>query len=82
MGAWIVSRFKRGLGKRRGYVFEVERGWDPNAHYELEQPSYWHKYPKQITLQHSVITNITNINYNWHVSQKSQKQKQNIKRDY
>ena len=25
MGAWIVSRFKRGLGKRRGYVFEVRR---------------------------------------------------------
>ena len=43
-GAWIVCRFKRGLGKRRGHVFEVGRGWDPNAHYELEEPSYWHKY--------------------------------------
>ena len=49
-GAWIVCRFKRDLGKRRGRVFEVWRGWDPNAHYELEEPSYWHKYPKQITL--------------------------------
>ena len=43
-------------------------------HTELEELSYWHKYPKQITLQHSIITN--NINYNWHiVSQKSQKKK-------
>ena len=25
-GAWIVNRFKRGLGKRRGHVFEVGRG--------------------------------------------------------
>ena len=25
-GLWIVFRFKRGLGKRRGYVFEVEGG--------------------------------------------------------
>ena len=25
-GVWIVCRFKRGLGKRRGYVFEVEGG--------------------------------------------------------
>ena len=24
-GAWIVNRFKRGLGKRRGHVFEVGR---------------------------------------------------------
>ena len=40
-------------------------GWDPNAHYELEEPSYWHKYSKQITLQHSIITN--NINYNWRI---------------
>ena len=24
--AWIVSRFQRGFGKRRDYVFEVERG--------------------------------------------------------
>ena len=23
-GAWIVCRFNRGLGKRRGYEFEVE----------------------------------------------------------
>ena len=50
--------------------------WDPNAHYELEEPSYWHKYPKQITLSHS-ITN--NINYNWHVvSQKSPKKKKKV----
>ena len=52
-GAWIVCRSKRGLGKkkekRRDDVFEVGGGWDPNAHYELEEP-YWHKYPKQITL--------------------------------
>ena len=48
-GAWIVCRFNRGLGKRRGYEFEVGEGWDPNAHYESEKPSYWHKYPKQIT---------------------------------
>ena len=48
--AWIVCRFQRGFGKGRGYVFEVERGWDLNAHYELEEPSYWHKYLKQITL--------------------------------
>ena len=40
-GAWIVSRFKRGLGKKkeRGYVFKV-RGLRPHAHYELEDPSY------------------------------------------
>ena len=25
-GAWIVCRFKRGFGKRRGHVFEVGRG--------------------------------------------------------
>ena len=25
-GAWIVCRFQRGFGKRRGYVFEVEGG--------------------------------------------------------
>ena len=25
-GAWIVWRFKRGLGKKRGYVFEVGEG--------------------------------------------------------
>ena len=25
-GLWIVFRFKRGLGKRRGYVFEVRGG--------------------------------------------------------
>ena len=66
----IVCRFKREFGKRRGHVFEVWRGWDPYGHYELEEPSYLHKYPKQITLQHSIITN--NINYDWHrVSQKS-----------
>ena len=47
--AWIVCRFKNGLGKRRGYVFEVG-GWDSNADYEFEEPSYWHKYSKQITL--------------------------------
>ena len=50
-GAWIVCRFKKGLGKRRGRVFEVGRSfWNPNAHYELEESSYWHKYPKQIPL--------------------------------
>ena len=47
--AWIVCRFKSGFGKKEGVdVFEV--GWDPNAHCELEKPSYWHKYPRQITL--------------------------------
>ena len=31
-GAWIVSRFKRGLGrKEEGSVFEL--GWYPDAHY-------------------------------------------------
>ena len=25
-GAWIVSKFKRGLGKRRSHVSEVTRG--------------------------------------------------------
>ena len=25
-GAWIVCRFNRGLGKRRGYEFEVGEG--------------------------------------------------------
>ena len=28
-------------------------GWEvetPNVHYESEEPSYWHKYPKQLTL--------------------------------
>ena len=54
-GAWIVCRLNRGLGKkekRKGLCFwgGREGGWDPNAHYELEEPSYWHKYPKQITL--------------------------------
>ena len=28
-GAWIVCRFQRGFGKRRGYVFEVEGGLRP-----------------------------------------------------
>ena len=60
-GAWIV---KRGLGKIERLMF-LRGGWDPNAHYELEEPSYWHKYPKQTTLQHSNINN--NINYNWHI---------------
>ena len=40
-GTWIVCRFKSRLGKRMGYVFEVGgEGCDPNAHYELEEPSY------------------------------------------
>ena len=64
-GPWIVCRFKRGLGKRRGHVFWGGEGLRP-------QRTLWHKHPTQITLQHSIITN--NINYNWHiVSQKSQK---------
>ena len=55
-GAWIVCRFKRGLGKKekkKGWCLWGGRGWqgwDPNAHYELEEPSYWQKYPKQKTL--------------------------------
>ena len=36
------------MAKRRGWCFWG--GWDPKARYELEEPSYWHKYPKQITL--------------------------------
>ena len=44
-------------------TWQVGRGWDPSAHYELEEPSYWHKYPNQMTLYHSIITNT--INYNW-----------------
>ena len=68
---WIVCEIKRGPGKKekkKGWCFwgwEVGRSWDPNAQYELEEPSYWHKYPKQITLEHRIITN--NINYNWHI---------------
>ena len=47
MGLEKFADLKRGLGKkRRGDVFEGE-GWDPNAHYELQGPSYWHKYSKQ-----------------------------------
>ena len=55
-GAWIVCRFKRGLGKKekkKGWCLWGGRGWqgwDPNAHYELEEPSDWQKYPKQKTL--------------------------------
>ena len=29
MGAWIVCKFKRGLGKRRGHVFEMVRRLKP-----------------------------------------------------
>ena len=25
-GVWIVCRFKKGIGKRRGHVFEMRRG--------------------------------------------------------
>ena len=39
-GALIVCRFKKGLHKRRGHGFEVGRECDPNAHYELKEPSY------------------------------------------
>ena len=53
-GAWIVCRFKRGLGKKEGVVFlrggEREGGWDPDAHYELDESSYRHKYPNQMAL--------------------------------
>ena len=48
----------------KGLMF-LRLGWDPNAHYELEEPSYWHKYSKQITLKHTNINN--NSNYNWHI---------------
>ena len=44
-----VGRGVKGVGDGEA-VFEVGRCWDTNAHYELEEPSYWHKYPKQITL--------------------------------
>ena len=47
--AWIVCIFKRELGKKEGVMF-LRGDWDPKACYELEEPSYWHKYPKQITL--------------------------------
>ena len=46
--SWIVCRFKRALGKKEILKF-LRWGWDPNAHYELEEPC-WHKYPNQITL--------------------------------
>ena len=41
--AWIVCRFKRGLGKKEGVIFLRGRGGresDHNAHYELEKSSY------------------------------------------
>ena len=63
---WGVNHLKRVawiVWKKKGWCFWG--GLRPNAHYELEEPSYWHKYPKQTTLQHSNINN--NINYNWHI---------------
>ena len=38
-----------GLAKKKRLMI-LRWSWDPSAHYELEEPSYWHKYPKQITL--------------------------------
>ena len=49
MGGWAVCRFKKGLAKNKK-LMSLKWGSNPNAHYELEEPSYWHKYPKQITL--------------------------------
>ena len=59
--AWIVCRFKRRLGKKEGVMFLRGGGWDPNVHYELEEPFYWNKYPNN------------NINYNWHIVSKKKK---------
>ena len=59
--AWIVCRFKRRLGKKEGVMFLRRGGWDPNVHYELEEPFYWNKYPNN------------NINYNWHIVSKKKK---------
>ena len=46
-GGGLVCRFKRGLGKKekkKGLCFWSGRGeggsWEPNVHYELEEPSY------------------------------------------
>ena len=55
--------FKRRLDKKEGVMFLRGEGETP-MHTELEEPSYWHKYPKQITLSHS---NNNNINHNWHI---------------
>ena len=56
--------FKRRLDKKEGVMFLRGEGETP-MHTELEEPSYWHKYPKQITLSHSVTNN--NINYSWNI---------------
>ena len=51
-GVWIVCRFKRGLGKKeknKGVMF-LRGGLETPMHTMLEEPSYWNKYPKQITL--------------------------------
>ena len=37
------------LAKKMELMF-LRWSWDPDAHYELEEPSYWHKYPKQINI--------------------------------
>ena len=48
-GAWIVCRFKSGIGKKRGHVLRWG-GADTLMHTDLEESSYWDKYPKQMTL--------------------------------
>ena len=47
--------------KKEGVMFFRGGGWDPNVHYELEEPFYWHKYPNN------------DINYNWHIVSKKKK---------
>ena len=66
-GAWIVCRFNRGLGKRRGYEFEVR----PQCTLWVGEAFLLTQISKANNIQYSIITN--NINYNWHiVSQKTQ----------
>ena len=39
MGGWAVCRFKKGLAKNKK-LMSLKWGSNPNAHYELEEPSY------------------------------------------
>ena len=80
-----VNCLKRGASiAKEGVIFLRWRGAETPMHTMSWSSLLIDKYPEQITLQQSVITNITNIDYNWHVSQKSQKQKnkKTKKRDY
>ena len=40
-GAWTVPDLRGNLAKKDGVMF-FTGSWGLNAHYELEEPSYWH----------------------------------------